>query len=76
MNLPEGFTLEQQKPSLPEGFKLEEPKQAVNLPEGFKLEKQPDSLGRYIAEPAQENKTSNPFMGLVARASSLAGEGV
>lgn len=76
MNLPEGFTLEQQKPSLPEGFKLEEPKQNVNLPEGFKLEATPDSLGRYVAEPAQEAKTSNPFKGLVARASSLAGEGV
>jgi len=36
----------------------------------------PDKLGRFIAEPAQEAKTSNPFMGLVARASSLAGEGV
>jgi len=74
MNLPEGFTLEQQKPSLPEGFKLEE--QKSNLPEGFKLEKQPDSLGRFIAEPEQEAKTANPFKGLVARASSLAGEGV
>ena len=76
MNLPEGFTLEQQKPSLPEGFKLEEPKQNVGLPEGFKLEKQPDELGRYIADPQQEAKTANPFMGLVARASNLAGEGV
>jgi hypothetical protein len=37
---------------------------------------QPDELGRYIAEPAQETKTANPFMGLVARASNLAGEGV
>jgi hypothetical protein len=36
----------------------------------------PDSLGRFVAEPAQEAKTSNPFMGLVARASNLAGEGV
>ena len=36
----------------------------------------PDSMGRYIAEPGQEAKTANPFMGLVARASNLAGEGV
>jgi hypothetical protein len=36
----------------------------------------PDALGRYIAEPAQEAKTSNPFKGLLARASNLAGEGV
>ena len=50
MNLPEGFTLEeQQAPSLPEGFKLEEPKQPVGLPEGFKLEATPDELGRYDA---------------------------
>jgi hypothetical protein len=74
MNLPEGFKLEEQKPSLPEGFKLEE--QRLNLPTGFKLEATPDELGRFIAEPGQETKTSNPFMGLVARASSLAGEGV
>ena len=74
MNLPEGFKLEEQKPSLPEGFKLEE--QRPNLPTGFKLEAAPDELGRYIAEPGQETKTSNPFKGLVARASSLAGEGV
>jgi Large polyvalent protein associated domain 39 len=76
MNLPEGFTLEQQAPSLPKGFKLEEPKQNAGLPEGFKLEKQPDELGRFVAEPGQEDKTSNPFKGLVARASNLAGEGV
>ena len=65
MNLPEGFKLDEPKASLPEGFKLEE--QKPNIPEGFKLE----------AAPVQEEaKTSNPFKGLVARAASLAGEGV
>jgi hypothetical protein len=39
---------------------------------------QPDSLGRYIAEPAptQETKTSNPLKGLAARAADLAGSGI
>jgi len=36
----------------------------------------PDSLGRFIAEPAQETKTSNPFKGLAARAADLAGSGI
>jgi ferritin len=41
---------------------------------------QPDSLGRFVAEPAtapaQEIKTANPFKGLIARAADLAGSGV
>lgn len=74
MNLPEGFKLEEQKPSLPEGFKLEA--QKPSLPEGFKLESQPDSLGRHIAEPEQETKTVNPFKGLAARIADIAGNTV
>jgi hypothetical protein len=67
MNLPEGFTLEQQAPSLPEGFKLEEPKQQVNLPEGFKLEAVPDELGRYDAnkqpnQPARAGENDSDFI--------------
>ena len=39
-------------------------------------ERQPDELGRYRAEPTQEAKTANPFIGLAGRAASLAGEGI
>ena len=39
-------------------------------------ERQPDELGRFIAEPTQEAKTANPFVGLAGRAASLAGEGI
>jgi hypothetical protein len=62
--------LEQQK---------EKPKAALSPDQWLEEQKknpQPDELGRYKAEPSEETKTSNPFVGLAGRAADVVGNTV